>query len=48
MKFSLPWLKEHLETEVSVEVIAEKLTSLGLEVDSVENTRLYRRRDRRP
>ncbi|MGI9501331.1 MAG: YtpR family tRNA-binding protein, partial [Geminicoccaceae bacterium] len=37
MKFSLPWLKEHLETEASVEQIAEKLTSLGLEVDSVES-----------
>ena len=36
MKFSLPWLKEHLETDASVEEIAEKLTSLGLEVDSVE------------
>ena len=37
MKFSLPWLKDHLDTEASVEEIADKLTSLGLEVDSVEN-----------
>ncbi len=37
MKFSLPWLKEHLETEADVEEIAEKLTSLGLEVDKIEN-----------
>ncbi|MDH3664417.1 MAG: phenylalanine--tRNA ligase subunit beta, partial [Alphaproteobacteria bacterium] len=36
MKFSVPWLKEHLETEATVEEIAEKLTALGLEVDSVE------------
>ena len=38
MKFSLPWLKEHIETDASAEEIAEKLTSLGLEVDGVENT----------
>ena len=37
MKFSLPWLKDHLETEASVDEITEKLTALGLEVDSVEN-----------
>ncbi|MGI9510552.1 MAG: phenylalanine--tRNA ligase subunit beta [Geminicoccaceae bacterium] len=37
MKFSLPWLKEHLETDASVEQITDKLTSLGLEVDSVES-----------
>ena len=36
MKFSLPWLKEHLETEAEVERIADRLTSLGLEVDSIE------------
>jgi len=36
MKFSLPWLKDHLETEATAEEISEKLTSLGLEVDSVE------------
>jgi len=36
MKFTVPWLKEHLETDASVEEIVEKLTSLGLEVDSVQ------------
>ncbi|MEM8951016.1 MAG: phenylalanine--tRNA ligase subunit beta [Pseudomonadota bacterium] len=36
MKFSLPWLKEHLETDADVEQIADKLTALGLEVDDVE------------
>ncbi|MCB9945368.1 MAG: phenylalanine--tRNA ligase subunit beta [Geminicoccaceae bacterium] len=35
MKFTLPWLKEHLETEASLETITEKLTSLGLEVEDV-------------
>lgn len=37
MKFTLSWLKEHLETEASLEEILEKLTSLGLVVDRVEN-----------
>ena len=36
MKFTLPWLKEHLDTEASADQIVEKLTALGLEVDSVE------------
>ncbi len=36
MKFTVPWLKEHLETDASVEQIVEKLTALGLEVDSVQ------------
>ncbi len=37
MKFTLSWLKEHLETEASVDEIAEALTDLGLEVEGVEN-----------
>jgi phenylalanyl-tRNA synthetase beta chain len=37
MKFSLEWLKEHLETEASAEAIAEKLTAIGLEVEDVSN-----------
>lgn len=35
MKFTLSWLREHLETEASVAEIAEALTDLGLEVESV-------------
>ena len=35
MKFTLGWLKQHLETEASLEAIAAKLTALGLEVESV-------------
>jgi phenylalanyl-tRNA synthetase beta chain len=35
MRFTLPWLKEHLETDAPVEVIADKLTALGLEVEGV-------------
>ncbi|MFD1342339.1 phenylalanine--tRNA ligase subunit beta [Litorisediminicola beolgyonensis] len=37
MKFTLSWLKRHLETDASVEEIAETLTDLGLEVEGVEN-----------
>ena len=37
MKFTLSWLKEHLETDASVDDIAETLTDLGLEVEEVVN-----------
>ena len=37
MKFTLSWLQDHLETTAPLDEIAERLTSLGLEVDSVEN-----------
>jgi phenylalanyl-tRNA synthetase beta chain len=35
MKFTLSWLKDHLETDASVEAIADKLTMIGLEVESL-------------
>ncbi|SIS86682.1 phenylalanine--tRNA ligase subunit beta [Phaeovulum vinaykumarii] len=37
MKFTLSWLKDHLETDASVEEIAAALTDLGLEVEEVVN-----------
>jgi phenylalanyl-tRNA synthetase beta chain len=37
MKFTLSWLKEHLQTEADAAAVAEKLTSIGLEVESVED-----------
>lgn len=37
MKFTLSWLKEHLETDASLDAIVEKLTAIGLEVEGVEN-----------
>ena len=37
MKFSLSWLKDHLETTASVEEIAAKLNAIGLEVEGVED-----------
>jgi phenylalanyl-tRNA synthetase beta chain len=35
MKFTHAWLKEHLDTKASVEKIADTLTRIGLEVESV-------------
>ena len=37
MKFSLGWLKDHLETEASAGDIADKLTNIGLEVEELSN-----------
>jgi phenylalanyl-tRNA synthetase beta chain len=37
MKFTLSWLREHLETTSSVDEIAYALTDLGLEVEEVVN-----------
>ena len=35
MKFTLSWLKEHLDTDAAVAEIAETLTRIGLEVEDV-------------
>ncbi|MBA96027.1 MAG: phenylalanine--tRNA ligase subunit beta [Sulfitobacter sp.] len=37
MKFTLSWLKEHLDTTASIDEITYALTDLGLEVESVED-----------
>ena len=37
MKFTLSWLKDHLDTTASVDEIAETLTDLGLEIEEVIN-----------
>ncbi len=37
MKFTLNWLKEHLDTSASLGAITDKLTMIGLELESVEN-----------
>jgi phenylalanyl-tRNA synthetase beta chain len=37
MKFSLEWLKQHLETTATAQEIADKLTAIGLEVEGVSN-----------
>lgn len=37
MKFTLSWLKDHLETSASLEEISTTLTAIGLEVEKLEN-----------
>ncbi|CAN7223285.1 phenylalanine--tRNA ligase subunit beta [Phyllobacterium sp. LjRoot231] len=37
MKFTLSWLKDHLETEASLDEIVETLTMIGLEVESLDD-----------
>ena len=37
MKFTLSWLKEHLQTDASIDDIVERMTMIGLEVEEVEN-----------
>nr|WP_317056982.1 phenylalanine--tRNA ligase subunit beta [Roseovarius sp. W115]MDV2930624.1 phenylalanine--tRNA ligase subunit beta [Roseovarius sp. W115] len=37
MKFTLSWLKDHLETDASVAEISDALTDLGLEVEEIIN-----------
>jgi phenylalanyl-tRNA synthetase beta chain len=37
MKFSLSWLKDHLDTSASLDEIVETLTRIGLEVEGVED-----------
>jgi phenylalanyl-tRNA synthetase beta chain len=37
MKFTLNWLKEHLDTDASLGTIVEALTRVGLEVEGVDN-----------
>ncbi len=37
MKFTLNWLKDHLETQASLEEVVAKLSMIGLEVEGVED-----------
>lgn len=37
MKFTLSWLKMHLETEATIDEVVEAMTLAGLEVEDVEN-----------
>ncbi|WP_416898041.1 MAG: phenylalanine--tRNA ligase subunit beta [Minwuia sp.] len=37
MKFTLSWLREHLETDATLDQVVEKLTAVGLEVEGVED-----------
>lgn len=37
MRFSLSWLKVHLDTDETAEALAERMTAIGLEVEEVSN-----------
>jgi len=37
MKFTLDWLKDHLETSKDLKTITDTLTNIGLEIESVED-----------
>jgi phenylalanyl-tRNA synthetase beta chain len=37
MKFTLSWLKEHLDTQADANAVADTLNRIGLEVESIEN-----------
>lgn len=37
MKFTLNWLKEHLETDATLEQVTDTLTAIGLEVEEVSD-----------
>ena len=37
MKFSLSWLKEHLDTDADIHAVADCLNRIGLEVEGIEN-----------
>ena len=36
MKFTLSWLKDHLDTTADIKTIVNTLTNIGLEVEFVE------------
>ena len=42
MKFTLSWLKDHLETDATLEQICERLTAIGLEVEDVDDKAAYK------
>jgi phenylalanyl-tRNA synthetase beta chain len=37
MKFSLSWLKEHLDTDATINDVADALNRIGLEVEGIDN-----------
>ncbi|OCW55927.1 phenylalanine--tRNA ligase subunit beta [Hoeflea olei] len=42
MKFTLSWLKDHLETDATLAEICDRLTAIGLEVEDVDDKAAYR------
>jgi phenylalanyl-tRNA synthetase beta chain len=37
MKFTLSWLKRHLDTSASLDALSDRLTAIGLEVEAIED-----------
>ena len=37
MKFTLSWLKDHLDTDASLDIIETTLSSIGLEVEGIDS-----------
>ncbi|WP_105438726.1 phenylalanine--tRNA ligase subunit beta [Neorhizobium sp. T25_13] len=42
MKFTLSWLKDHLETDAPLNEICDRLTAIGLEVEDVDDKAAYK------
>lgn len=42
MKFTLSWLKEHLETDTGLDEICTRLTEIGLEVEDVDDKAAFK------
>jgi phenylalanyl-tRNA synthetase beta chain len=42
MKFTLSWLKDHLETDATLEDICTRLTQIGLEVEDVDDKAAFK------
>ena len=42
MKFTLSWLKDHLETDASLDDICKRLTEIGLEVEDVDDKAAFK------
>ncbi|WP_411034378.1 phenylalanine--tRNA ligase subunit beta [Shinella sp. BYT-45] len=42
MKFTLSWLKDHLDTDASLDEICARLTAIGLEVEDVDDKAAFR------
>jgi phenylalanyl-tRNA synthetase beta chain len=42
MKFTLSWLKEHLDTDATLDEICARLTMIGLEVEEVDDRAAFR------
>ena len=42
MKFTLSWLKDHLDTDATLDEICTRLTAIGLEVEDVDDKAVYK------